>query len=115
MPPLTVVNGPTIEAGESLSDSVDCTVGTVVRMTMPATWGIGNITFQVSNDGQNFNDLFNYDGRELTMVVTPGAAIPIVFDELTRCWAYLKIRSGSRNHPVVQEEQRDFAIAMDKS
>jgi hypothetical protein len=110
--PLTVLNGPIISAGESLSNAVDCTGGTIVRLTMPATWGIGNITFQISTDGAGFNDLFDQDGKEFTMVVTTGAAIPLVWDGITRCAAHLKIRSGTRSHPIIQEDQRDFAIAL---
>ena len=110
--PLTVLNGPIIQAGESLSNSVDCTAGTIVRLTMPASWGGGNITFAISSDDGGYNDLFDPDGREFTMVVTPGAAIPIVFDGLTRCAAFLKIRSGTRDHPIVQDQQRDFSVAL---
>jgi len=112
MPALTVLNGPIIAAGESLSDAVDCTGGTIVRLTMPAGWGGGNITFAISSDGVGFNDLFNYDGTEFTMRVTPGAAIPMAFDGLTRCMAHVKIRAGTRDHPIVQDVQRDFAIAI---
>jgi hypothetical protein len=111
--PLTVLNGPIIPAGESLSNSVDCTAGSIVRLTMPAGWNGGNITFAISSDDGGYNDLFTHDGREFTMVVTPGAAIPIAFDGLTRCMAYVKIRSGTRDHPVVQDAQRDFAIAIE--
>jgi hypothetical protein len=110
--PLTVLNGPIIQAGESLSNSVDCTGGTIVRLTMPATWGGGNITFAISSDDGGYNDVFTPDGVEFTMRVTPGAAIPIAFDGLTRCAAFVKIRSGTRDHPVVQTAQRDFAIAL---
>jgi hypothetical protein len=109
---LTVLNGPVIQAGESLSDSVDCTGGTIVRITMPPAWGIGNITFQISTDGLFFNDLFDQDGKEFTMVVVTGAAVPIIWDGITRCAAHLKIRSGSRSHPIVQDEKRDFAVAL---
>ena len=111
--PLTVLNGPIIPAGESLSNSVDCSAGKIVRLTMPAGWNGGNITFAISSDDGGYNDLFTPDGHEFTMVVTPGAAIPIAFDGLTRCMAFLKIRSGTRLHPVAQQQQRDFAIAIE--
>ena len=112
MTALTVLNGPTIPAGESMSDGIDCTAGTIVRLTMPAAWGGGNITFAISSDGTFYNDLFTPDGVEFTMHVTPGAAIPLAFDGLTRCMAHVKIRSGTRAHPVPQDEQRVFAIAI---
>lgn len=36
--PVTVINGPVIEAGQALSDAVDCSAGKVVRITTPAEW-----------------------------------------------------------------------------
>jgi hypothetical protein len=110
---LQIVNGPVIEAGESLSDGVDCTGGNIVRITMPASWESGNLTFQISSDGEGYNDLFNYDGEEITMVVMPGAAIVIHGDLATNAaLAYVKFRSGTRESPVVQEERREFSIAL---
>jgi len=110
---LTVLNGPIIQAGESLSDGLDCTAGKIVRLTMPATWNGGNITFQISSDGNGYNDLYDHMGNEATVVVVPGAAIPMVWEGITRCAAFLKIRSGTRKHPVIQEAQRDFAVAIE--
>jgi hypothetical protein len=111
---LTVVNGPIIAAGESLSDGIDCTVGTLVRITMPASWTPANLTFQLSSDGAFFNDLFDADGREITMVVTPGAAVVLTDMDWTgkAAIAHLKFRSGTRAYPVLQDEQREFAVAI---
>ena len=45
---LTIVDGPTIPQNESLSDGVDCTAGTIVRITVPKEFTTANMTFQSS-------------------------------------------------------------------
>ena len=69
--PLTIVDGPTIAAGESLSDGADCSAGTIVRITVPQEFTPANLTFQVSSDGNFYNDLFNSNGEEITVVAKP--------------------------------------------
>jgi hypothetical protein len=108
---LSVVNGPIIAPGESLSEGVDCSGGNAVRITMPTKWNGGNLTFAISTDGGGYNDLFDVDGKEITLKVTPGAAVRI--DRTWgNFWNFIKFRSGTRSHPVIQEEQRDFAITL---
>ena len=66
---LQVLEGPTIQAGESLSDRIDCSAGQLVRITMPYTWDnpATSITFQFSTDGVFYNDMFGLDGYEVTI------------------------------------------------
>ena len=108
---LSVLNGPVIEAGELLSDAVDCSGGDAVRITMPAEWTGANLTFAISTDGNGFNDLFDLEGNEITVVVEPGAAVRIDREWAT-FWNFIKFRSGTRDHPVVQHERREFAITL---
>lgn len=109
---LSVINGPFIQAGESLSDGVDCSGGDAVRITMPGNWTPGaNLTFQVSTDGALYNDLFTADGHEVTMAVVTGAAVR-VDAQWSRFWNFVKFRSGTRSAPVVQTELREFAITL---
>ena len=110
--PLQILNGPVIAEGESLSDGIDVTAGPLVRITMPAGWTGGNLTFQVSSDGQGYNDLFDVHGEEITIYVVPGSAvrIPLEWSTIT---AFLKLRSGTRQHPVAQEERREFSLALE--
>ena len=35
---LVVLNGPAIDAGESLSAGLDCSAGPIVKITMPPGW-----------------------------------------------------------------------------
>src|SRR5215510_14098699 len=101
---LQVLTGPIIAAGESLSDGIDVSAGTLVRITMPAGWTNANITFQISSYGQGYNDLYDATGREVTMPVILGAAVPLPL-ELSAVLGFLKIRSGSRKYPIVQPVQ----------
>jgi hypothetical protein len=111
---LQVLNGPFIQAGESLSDAVDCSAGELVRLTMPGAWSdAAPLTFQISTDGVFYNDLFTLDGHELTLpVVVPGAAV-LVSHDVGRAIAFIKFRSGTRAAPVPQQELREFAVAID--
>ncbi|MCP3471384.1 hypothetical protein NLM33_13690 [Bradyrhizobium sp. CCGUVB1N3] len=94
---LEILNGPIIAAGEALSDGVDCSAGSIIRLTMPPEWDAANISFQISSDGAFYNDLVK--GRPC--------------ENFLKAIAFLKIRSGSRDAPVTQSEQRAFAIAIE--
>ena len=111
MPKLTVLNGPIIAAGESVSAIVECTCGLPVRITMPAQWTSANQTFQISTEGLYYNDLFDKDGDEILIAVVPGAGMTIP-EEYGRVFAFMKFRSGTAKNPVVQETQRDFSVAL---
>jgi hypothetical protein len=111
---LLVLNGPTIAAGESLSDAVDCSAGLPVRITMPADWTAAGLSFQLSSDGMFFNDCFDHTGHEIVMVVMPGTAVPIP-EIWGRLMGFIKFRSGGRDNPVPQETDRAFSIAIDKT
>ena len=98
-----------IQAGQSLSDPVDCSAGPIVKVTMPGNFVGDTITFQTSSDGLMFNDIFETDGEELMWRVIAGTGI--VGMRLTT--GFVKFRSGTRERPVVQPELREFAVALD--
>jgi hypothetical protein len=108
---IEIVDGPTIEAGQSLSDAVDCSRGEIVRLTMPADWFDSVISFQISSDGVFFNDVYDHKGDEITVEVIPGAAI-IVPPGYLAAAAFIKFRSGTHDHPQAQPANRAFAIAL---
>lgn len=110
--PLAIVDGPTIAADESLSDGVDCSAGTIVRITVPQEFTPANLTFQVSSDGNFYNDLFSSSGEEITVVAKPNTGI-IIPEPWARSINFIKFRSGSREHPVEQREDCKFAIAVE--
>jgi len=109
---LTVVNGPIIRAGESLSEPIDCGDGQMVRITMPADWTFAALTFQFSTDGTFFNEMYGLDGFAVTIkTVVPGSGV-IIPEEIGRAIKFIKFRSGHEGNPVPQEADRNFAVAV---
>jgi hypothetical protein len=109
---LQVLEGPTIAAGESLSDVIDCTAGQLVRITMPPEWDEAPLTFQISTDGVFFNDLFQLDGYEVAIEdVVPGSAV-LIPESIGRAIAFMRFRSGTRRGHVKQDQPRVFAVAI---
>jgi hypothetical protein len=110
--PLQVLDGPVIEAGEALSNGIDCSAGQLVRVTMPEGWSRAPLTFQISTDGTFYNDLFGLDGYEVTLSnVEPGSAV-VVPHGIGIAVGWLKVRSGTRDNPVPQSAARLFAVAL---
>ena len=110
---LQVVDGPTIPLNESLSDGVDCSGGTIVRITVPQEFTPANLTFQVSSDGNLFNDLYDSEGKEVTLVVQPDSTV-IVPAIWARTIGWIKIRAGTRQNPVRQtKDEVKFGIAIE--
>ena len=109
---LTIVDGPTIAAGESLSDGADCTGGSIVRVTIPQEYTPANLTFQASSDGSFYNDLYDADGNEVTLPVKPDTTV-VVSAHWTRSIGFVKFRSGTRKAPVEQKVDCRFAIAVE--
>jgi hypothetical protein len=111
---LTVINGPVIEAGQSLSDGVDISAGPLVRITFPAGWTNANLTFAISSDGNGYNDIYDVHGDPVTITVRPGGAVRVPIEWSTML-GWLKLRSGTPEHPVEQEERREFSVAIETS
>jgi hypothetical protein len=111
-PGLVVLTGPTIRKGESLSDALDCSLGQLMRVTMPLEWTDAPVTFQISTDGVSFNDVFGFDGYEVTLpVVVPRTAV-IVPNDVGQAINFIKFRSGTRSDPINQDADRTFAVAI---
>ena len=107
--PLQILNGPIIDAGESLSAGIDCSAGPIVKVTMPGNFVGDTITFQTSSDGIMFNDIFQPDGTELMFRVIAGTGII----GMRLSTGFVKFRSGTRERPVIQPELREFAVALE--
>jgi hypothetical protein len=109
---LQIIDGPTIPVNESLSDGVDCSGGEIVRITVPQEFTPANLTFQVSSDGNLYNDLYYNNGEMVTVVANADTGI-IFPRHLVRAIGFIKLRSGTRNHPILQVEDCKFAIAVE--
>jgi hypothetical protein len=110
---LQIVDGPTILKDESLSDGADCSAGDIVRITIPQEFKDANLTFQVSSDGNGYNDLYDVRGNEITVAAQPDSAIIIQGEIWGKAINFIKIRSGTRAHPVLQTVDCKMAIAID--
>ena len=113
--PTTVLTGPTIAAGQSLSSSLDVTAGFPALIMMPAAWTDAQLTFLASIDGATFSDLFTASGGELIANVIPGGTALMLDEAKMRGLLYLKFRSGTRAAPIVQEEQRNFIVVVERA
>src|SRR5262245_45158499 len=111
MPTTSVVTA-TIRAGQSLSDSIDCSTGDPVFIVGPTDWTPANISFQLSADGVTFGDWFTNDGKEVVMPCRAGTAWLCVSDIGGAKGAHVKVRSGSRDGPVIQQADRVFKIVV---
>jgi hypothetical protein len=109
----------TLPAGAALSEPVDCAGSAVERIVMPNDWtGNAALTFQMSCDGASYHDLYrvipdamiNY---EVTVpLVRPKSAITVP-PSMGAGVQWLKIRSGTRAAPVVQEADRIFQLVLE--
>lgn len=108
--PLVVINA-TIPAGEALSSAIDCGNGTLVWLGMPDDWTEADVTFQVSHDGTTFRDLYNGRGGEVDLVVKPRATI-VLPPDMMRSVTWINFRSGTAQNPVLQPEERVFAVGV---
>lgn len=97
-----------IMAGESLSDSVDVSVGSAAYVLMPGDWDGANLTFQVSFDDVTYWDVFDEVGNEIMYACRAGTAVRIKGG--LQSVGYFKIRSGTSDAPVVQSEDRNFKV-----
>jgi hypothetical protein len=105
---------PTIAAGESLSDGVDVSGGTVIRITTPGPeeWVKANMTFQVSSDGVYYSDAFNDKGEEIMVPGIPHWCTVFVSGLHLDHIGHVKVRSGTRANPVVQPKECKMAITL---
>ena len=103
---IVILEGPVITAGESLSSGLDCSAGQIVKITFPFTWTHADITFASSSDGNFYNDLMHPNGLEISCAVFPGTAV--IGLGLVR--GFIKIRTGSRDRPVIQTEDRSLRL-----
>jgi hypothetical protein len=108
---LQILDGPTIAQGESLSEGIDCSGGDIVRITVPQEYTKANMTFQVSSDGNGYNDLYDAQGNEIVVVAKPDSGI-VIGEKWGRVFGFIKLRSGTKANPVKQTEDCKFAIAI---
>jgi hypothetical protein len=106
------ITGPIIKAGESLSNGLDLTQGDLLKIIMPVGWTPASLSFQLSPDGNQYHDLFYLTGFEVTMpTVVPDTVVIISYD-VGRAISWIKLRSGTRDNPISQKEDRVFSVVI---
>jgi hypothetical protein len=103
----------TILAGQSLSNAYDLSAGAPVFIHMDAGWTPSVMSFQVSPDGIQYNDLFDQHSVQLVYNVAAGTSVRL--DPKWTPVTFLKVRSGPREAPVPQEANRVITFTLDTS
>lgn len=108
----------TIANGTSLSSSA-ADFGPIARLcaiVMPSAWTAADITFQVSDDGVTFQNMFDDQGTEVK-VTSPAADKTMAFkDDFKRLFSrfqFVKVRSGTSGAAVNQGADRSVILLAD--
>lgn len=99
----------TVPNGQAITASIDLKDQPILAIRMPASWTTANITFQSSQNGTDWLDVYNMFGDEFT--VTAAAGRVIVMSPFDFQWGrYIKIRSGTTGTPVNQSADRTIIL-----
>lgn len=108
--PVTTAPGPTIPAGQSLSNGIDLSAGQLILIVMPPLWTPATLSFKVSTDGSGYNDLY-LGGNEVLFAVGPDRAIMVnVLNFPSLVW--LQFRSGKSGFEVKQAQDAVFSCEL---
>lgn len=99
----------TILSGASLSAAVYLGSGTLSKIIMPATWTAANLTFQTSDDGTTYSNLYDASGTEYVVTAAASRAIIVPVSEF-QGFRYMKVRSGTAGVPVNQGADRVLTL-----
>lgn len=102
-----------IDPGESLSSPVNV-IGVLAGIAVPENFKPSVLTFQVSPDnGASWYDLMGSSNMEAVVNVTAGCLHAIAADSPLDNKTWLKIRTGSRNGPVIQPDGAVFKLLIE--
>lgn len=100
----------TIPNGAALSQGLYIG-GRIASITMPAAWTAANLTFQGSQDGVNYTDIYDSTGAEVP--VSAAASHTIAIDQFDGA-IFIKIRSGTGGTPVNQGAARTLIVLVER-
>jgi hypothetical protein len=104
----------TIANGASLSSGFSVGAGVPLALEMPSSWTAANITFQASQDGTNYSNLYDMSGTEITVVVAASRYVAMEGINFAG-FSYLKLRSGTSGTPVNQGGARTSTVVSRKA
>ena len=105
----------TILSGASLSDAVNLgTSGEIIGFVMPATWDAADLTFQASEDGSTFNNLFDDNDAEFVVQAAQARFVGLRQEQanVLKRIKHLKVRSGTAGGAVAQTANRTVVIVI---
>jgi len=100
----------TIGNGQAVSNVADLVDAIPVAVVVPSTWTTADLTFQTSDDGRAYHDVYDEGGSELTVKATAGAWLIIPDAYACGFGRYVKVRSGTAASPVNQAAAREVKI-----
>lgn len=107
---LTISSGGSLSAAQEFQKTVNAQNGeALIRLDMPSGWDAAGITFQVSEDGQTYRNLYDAAGNEKALTVAASRAIylpPLDFAGIR----FIKVRSGTAGSPVNQTADRTIRL-----
>lgn len=110
-PPIIQSTTVSIASGAALSSAVDLSGTSLVAIQMPSAWTTANLTFQASDAGTTYNNVYNDAGTEYS--VTAGGARYIITDPTEFIGIrYLKLRSGTAGTTVAQGAARTVTFVL---
>jgi hypothetical protein len=98
-----------IANGASLSSAIDLGNTRLSYIVMPSAWTAANLTFQVSEDGVTYADLYNDSGTEYTVTAAASRTLRVTLPDWLAI-RYLKVRSGTSASPVTQGAARTLQL-----
>lgn len=101
--------GATVPNGAALSEAIDLRGYEPLAVQMPAAWTAAGLSFEVSDDGVNFADLYNTSG-EYTLTVATDRAVALSTPNELSGFQFIKVRSGTTGTPVNQGADRLIKI-----
>jgi hypothetical protein len=117
---LSVLQGPTIPAGQSMSNAVDCSGSRIARIILPDSWTAAPLSFLMSTDDITYRPVFHvqvatdtFVSYEVVMPVLAPGAVLLMPQNTGSGLFWVKFRSGTRTAPVVQAAARAFQVVLD--
>lgn len=100
--PVDIANGASLSTAVNLSGRILCGI------YMPAAWTAGGLSFQASEDGLTFYDVW-VDGAEYTTATAAGVYTAINSDAFLGV-RHIKVRAGTSAVPVAQGALRTLLL-----
>jgi hypothetical protein len=104
-----IAAGPTIAAGESLSNACDIGSNQPFMIITPPEWDYANLTFEVSVSTTPFYVL-HFGGKLAEIACVPNAAVMLNVATFWPRGLKVKFRSGTPDNPIIQTQQRMFQL-----